>query len=57
MSTQDGISSAEDIIRRAEKYKVEAVGIADRSNVQSFPQIDYFAKHDIKPLYGIEINV
>ncbi|MDR2846808.1 MAG: PolC-type DNA polymerase III [Mycoplasmataceae bacterium] len=56
MSTQDGICSAEDVVEFAREHKAKAVGFADRSNAQSFPEIDDCAK-DIKALYGVEINV
>ena len=58
MSAFDGISSVEDIFKHAKLFNNKSIGLTDRFNIQSFPEIQKVAKkYDIKPLYGFEIDI
>ncbi|MDO4938656.1 MAG: PolC-type DNA polymerase III [Lachnospiraceae bacterium] len=57
MSENDGVTSAEDIIKRVSKWGMDAIAITDHGNVQAFPE----ALHTIqkmenppKIIYGVE---
>lgn len=58
MSSFDGITSPNDLILRAKKYHWPAVGIADRYNVQAYPEIINIAKQENqKIIYGTECDM
>lgn len=58
MSTQDGVVSATELVKRAAAYGHDAVAITDHGVVQSYPEA-YSAgkKHGVKILYGMEANL
>ncbi len=58
MSAYDGISEAEDIVKTAKAFGMEAVALTDRFNLQSFPLFQRACdKNAIKPIYGVEMSV
>lgn len=54
MSQMDGMTSAEDLVKRAIKWGHKAIAITDHGNVQSFPEAMNTAAGKIKILYGVE---
>lgn len=56
MSALDGISSPEDLIKRAKYWGHKAVAITDHGVAQSFPKaMEIGGENDIKIIYGSEI--
>lgn len=58
MSQMDAVTSVKDLVAQAAKWGHNAIAITDHAVVQSYP--DAFGagkKHDIKILYGVEINL
>jgi DNA polymerase-3 subunit alpha (Gram-positive type) len=58
MSQMDAVTSVKDLVAQAAKWGHKAIAITDHAVVQSYPDA-YGAgkKHDIKILYGVEINL
>ena len=60
MSQMDGVTSAEDLIKRAMKWGMKSVAITDHGVVQSFPDAHHlmeklgYDKAGIKIIYGVE---
>jgi DNA polymerase-3 subunit alpha (Gram-positive type) len=54
MSSMDGVSSAESLVRRAKEYGHPAIAITDHGVVQSFPLAFREKTDDIKIIYGVE---
>lgn len=68
MSQMDGVVSAEDLIKRAYKWKHKAIAITDHNGAQAYPEIlnTYKSlkkelkdneKLDFKVIYGTELNL
>lgn len=59
MTAYEGLDSATKIYNHAKQCGYQAVGIIDRNNVQSIPEIFNNANQhkDIKPLYGCEFEI
>lgn len=58
MSAFDGIIDIEELFKTLSSWGHTAVGIADRYNVQIFPEIQKLAnKYNIKPIYGSEFEI
>jgi DNA polymerase-3 subunit alpha (Gram-positive type) len=58
MSSFDGIVSSGDLIMRSKQYHWPAIGIADRYNVQAYPEIIGAAKkNNQKIIYGTECDL
>ncbi|RLQ95708.1 PolC-type DNA polymerase III [Falsibacillus albus] len=58
MSQMDAVSSVGELVGQAKKWGHPAIAITDHAVAQSFPEA-YSAgkKHDIKLLYGVEVNL
>lgn len=55
MSSMDGMSTFEEMAKRASKWGHRAIAITDHGIVQGFPEAMNISKeHDIKVLYGVE---
>lgn len=55
MSTMDGVSSAQDLIRRAGYWGHESIAITDHGVVQAFPEaVEAGEKHGVKIILGVE---
>ncbi|MFC4735642.1 PolC-type DNA polymerase III [Bacillus daqingensis] len=58
MSQMDAVASASDYVKRAASWGMPAVAVTDHAVAQSFPEAYATgSKHDIKILYGVEINL
>ncbi len=58
MSAYDGITEAEDIVKTAKQFGMDAIALTDRFNIQSFPLFQKACdKQAIKPIYGVEMCV
>ena len=58
MSSFDGIIDVNELIDTVEKYGHTAIGITDRNNIQSYPLVQkYIANKNIKPIYGVEVEI
>ncbi|PWI58215.1 PolC-type DNA polymerase III [Sulfoacidibacillus thermotolerans] len=58
MSALDGVVSAGDLVAAAKAYGHSAIAITDHGVVQAYPEAYAAAKkHEIKVLYGVEINL
>lgn len=58
MSSFDGIVSSNDLVLRTKKYNWPAIAIADRHNVQAYPEIVGSAKkNNQKIIYGTECDL
>ncbi len=58
MSSFDGIIDVNELIDTVEKYEQPAIGITDRNNIQSYPLVQkYIANKNIKPIYGVEVEI
>ena len=57
MSQMDGVSEAQDLIKRAMKWGWKSIAITDHGVVQSFPEAHHllgYDNKDIKVIYGVE---
>lgn len=58
MSKMDGINEISEYIKVAKNYNHSAIGLTDHGGVQGFIDLEKYAiKNQIKPLYGIELNI
>jgi DNA polymerase-3 subunit alpha (Gram-positive type) len=58
MSAFDGISPANDLLQRSKDFNAPAIAIADRCNVQVYPDLFNCAtKLKQKPIYGVELDI
>jgi DNA polymerase-3 subunit alpha (Gram-positive type) len=58
MSAFDGISSARDLLKRSKDFNAPTIAIADRCNVQVYPELSNVSKElQQKPIYGVELDV
>ena len=62
MSQMDGIVNAADLLKRAQKWGMNAIAITDHAGCQSFPDAHHYMEKigydsDFKILYGIEANL
>jgi DNA polymerase-3 subunit alpha (Gram-positive type) len=58
MSSFDGLSSVDNLLSRAKQYNWPVIGIADKFNVQAYPEIINFSKKiNQKVIYGTEIDL
>ena len=62
MSQMDGIVNAADLLKRAQKWGMNAIAITDHAGCQSFPDAHHYMEKigydsDFKVLYGIEANL
>ncbi|MDE6289293.1 MAG: PolC-type DNA polymerase III [Ureaplasma sp.] len=58
MSSYDGIIENDELKNALENFGYKRFAITDRSNVQIYPEIEKtFKKSDIKPIYGVEIEI
>ncbi|WKX02533.1 PolC-type DNA polymerase III [Candidatus Mycoplasma mahonii] len=58
MSAMDGISSATELVKKAEEWGHEAIAIVDKDGIQSFT--DFYnatKKSKVKPIYGATFDV
>ncbi len=57
-STQDGLASVKDYFQNASAFGIKALAVTDHENVQAFPDIEKYSKEfNIKPIYGVELNI
>ncbi|WP_206810235.1 PolC-type DNA polymerase III [Paradesulfitobacterium ferrireducens] len=55
MSTMDGVSSATDLVKRAQAWGHEAIAITDHGVVQAFPEaVEAGQKYGVKVILGVE---
>lgn len=56
MSDMDGVSEVKDIIKRAQKWGMDAIAVTDHGCVQSFPEANHSVENGepFKILYGVE---
>jgi DNA polymerase-3 subunit alpha (Gram-positive type) len=58
MSAFDGISSASELLQRSKDFNAPAIAIADRCNVQAYPDLFNDANRlKQKTIYGVELDV
>jgi DNA polymerase-3 subunit alpha (Gram-positive type) len=58
MSAFDGISAPHEVLECAKKFNAPAVAVADRCNVQAYPELaKYSSQLQQKVIYGVEFDV